>query len=847
MVICFLLLCCANEFGWGAEPNSFLRRYCGDCHGPETQEGKFRVDTLTALLDANAPDEEAIVRWGRVVARLEAKEMPPRDQPRPSSEELAEFLLSTKTGLAQAAKARHAEGRVRVRRLNGLEYQNTVHDLLGIEVPLRDLLPEDELADGFSNATSSLSISPVHIHQYMAAADVALSEAIARQPRPAEITHRFSYGHDKEKPFYGHGSNSPLIRIRGDDLWFYRQTHIEVPAVLRQFAEVTYKTPGWFRINITVESRDTAGKGLACSVWTAYGGKRRELIGYYDVPEGKPTTVEINRWFAANETILVAPYRINQARTDSGLSFYAPQPDLPKGWQKDGKIYEPVGPALVVSPVEVVGPLHQTWPPLGHTRLFAKVPLVPVNKVPPPWKVPPHISRVMRNNLHLQDSVTPVSDRPVQDARRLLEQFLPLAFRRPVTEEDLEPYLAIARDRIKAQDCFEVAMFAAYRAVLVAPDFLFLVEEPGPLDDHALACRLSYFLWRSAPDKTLRAVADRGKLHQPATLRRETERLLASPRSSAFVRDFLGHWLKLREINDTMPDKILFPEYYEDVSNTTVDGLLHRSIVEETRACFTDLLHHDGSVLKLIDADYTFLNDRLARHYGLPEVTGVSLRRVALPPESQRGGLLTQASVLKVTANGTNTSPVVRGAWLLDNILGRPVPPPPPDAGSIEPDTRGATTIRQQLALHKSNESCAGCHRSIDPPGFALEAFDPVGRSREFYRATESGEKLKEKFFAGRGYRVVQYVRGLAVDFSGQLPDGRKFATPKQFKQLLSEEPDAITRCLASKLMTFATGQGTEPGDLLALDSIVANARKHHYGLRTLIHEIVQSEMFREK
>lgn len=848
LIICCWLLCCGHELGWAASPDSFLRTHCGDCHGPDTQEGKFRVDTLTTLIGGQAIDEEASVRWGRVLARLEAKEMPPRDQPQPEPEELTKFLVSTKTGLAQGVKLRRAEGRVHVRRLNGLEYENTVHDLLGIDVPLRDLLPEDELADGFSNATSSLSISPVHIHQYMAAADVALSAAIARQPRPDEITHRFSYAHEKEKPFYGNVSNSPFIRIRGDDLWFYRQTHIELPAVLRQFAEVTNKTPGWYRIRVTVESHDTAGKGLAYSVWTADGGKRRELIGYYDAPEGKPTTIEIKRWFAPNETIIVAPYRINQARIDAGMSVYAPQPDLPKDWQNDGKTYEPVGPALQVSPIEIVGPLHETWPPLGHTRLFADVPLVPVNEVPQPWKKPPHISQPVRNKLSLKDAVTPVSEAPGEDARRLLEQFLPLAFRRPVTGEDLEPYLTIAQDRIEQQDCFEVAMFAAYRAVLVAPDFLFLVESPGKLDDHALACRLSYFLWRSAPDDALRAVADQGELHQPATLQRETERLLASPRSSEFVRDFLGHWLKLRELNDTMPDKRLFPEYYEDVSNTTVDGLLHRSIVDETHAYFADLLHHNNSVLNLIDSDYAFLNNRLARHYGLPEVSGVSLRRVTLPSASERGGLLTQASVLKVTANGSNTSPVVRGAFLLDNILGRPVPPPPPDAGSIEPDTRGATTIRQQLARHKSNESCASCHRSIDPPGFALEAFDPVGLSREFYRATESGEKLKGvKFFTDSGYRPVKYRRGLAVDFSGEMPDGRTFATPKDFKHLLGEEPDAITRCLASKLMTFATGQRTEPGDLLALDSIVANARKKDYGLRTLIHEIIQSESFREK
>jgi hypothetical protein len=389
-------------------------------------------------------------------------------------------------------------------------------------------------------------------------------------------------------------------------------------------------------------------------------------------------------------------------------------------------------------------------------------------------------------------------------------------------------------------------MRAAYRAVLCSPSFLFLVEQPGRLTDHALASRLSYFLWRSCPDESLTAIADRGELHRQDVLRQQTERLLASPKSAAFVNDFLDHWLKLCEITATTPDRELFPEYFENVYNNVQDRLLHYSLIAETRCYFTDLLQTNGSVAQLVDSDYTFLNNRLAQHYGLPPIEGVQLRKVALPPDSDRGGVITHASVLKVTANGSTTSPVLRGAWLLENILGRPTPPPPPNAGSIEPDTRGATTVREQLMKHQADPSCASCHRQIDPPGFALEAFDPIGQSRSWYRTSEQGEKVDMKFFHS-SYRPVKYLRGSDVDATGQFPDGRTFDGPQQCKQQMAADAPAIARCLASKLVTFATGKSTEPGDVQALDQIIESTRQDDYGLRSIAHAIVQSRLFTHK
>jgi hypothetical protein len=391
-------------------------------------------------------------------------------------------------------------------------------------------------------------------------------------------------------------------------------------------------------------------------------------------------------------------------------------------------------------------------------------------------------------------------------------------------------------------------MNAAHRAVLCSPDFLFLVEREPKLNGHELASRLSYFLWRTAPDDRLRVLADKGELSKPDMLRNEVARMLASPRFENFVRDFPNHWLNLREIDATTPDRDLFPEYFEAIHDGRQDVLLHDSIVGETRAFFRDLVERDLGAATLVSARHAFLNQRLAEHYDLPGVKGAVLRRVDLPEESVRGGLLTQASILKVTANGANTSPVLRGVWLLERIVGTPAPPPPPNAGGIEPDTRGSTTIREQLAKHQSVKSCAGCHQKIDPPGFVLEAFDPIGRYRDYYRTTETGRKLpNEKVFFGGHYGGVKYLQGPSVDTRSRLPDGTEIVDVRAYKAALAARPEMLARNLVHKLATFATGASVEVGDELIVDAILQKAESSKFGFRTLIHEVVQSELVTRK
>lgn len=840
----------ANSTNASELPLAFVREHCAGCHNGDVAEGGFRAD----LLGENLADAANHKVWSRVLVRVQSGEMPPPDIQRPPEAEILAALGALKTGFHDAAQARRGEaGRVRVRRLNRLEYENTIRDLLDIDTPLQDLLPEDELVDGFSNQATGLSISPVHIQQYMAAADHALDAASVRQARLETTTHRFSYAHDAESDFHGHAHNKLQCNLRGEDLHFFLDTHIEVPAYLRQFEALTRETPGRYRIRITTEARDTPdGEDLVFSVWLAAGNKRQELLGHFDAKHRQESVVELTRPFERGETIIVAPWRMDIVRMDAGYSIYLPDKteNIPEGWHFINNPNPPiptVGPAIVVKPVEITGPLYESWPPQGHRLLYGdKAELVPAAEVAKTAWVPDSILRPVRGYRQLTDTVTvrlapEATEAAVRDA---LTRFISRAFRRPATNDEVELYHAMVRDRLGKDECLEVAMNAAHRAVLCSPDFLLLVERGPNLNSHELAARLSYFLWRSAPDARLRELADKNELTKPEVLRGEVGRLIASPRFEAFVDDFLNQWLNLREINATTPDRDLFPEYFESIHDGRQDVLLHDSILHETRAFFRELVERDHRAAMLVSAPYAFLNQRLAEHYDLPPVKGAALRRVDLPADSLRGGLLTQASILKVTANGANTSPVLRGAWLLERIVGTPTPPPPPDAGGIEPDTRGATNIREQLAKHQSVESCASCHQKIDPPGFVLEAFDPIGQHREFYRTTETGESLPA---VGGHHSHVKYLKGPSVDTRSELPGGVEIADVRAYKAALAARPELLARNFVHKLATFATGASVEVGDEIVVDAILQKSQPSGFGLRTMIHEVVQSELFTQK
>jgi hypothetical protein len=429
---------------------------------------------------------------------------------------------------------------------------------------------------------------------------------------------------------------------------------------------------------------------------------------------------------------------------------------------------------------------------------------------------------------------TVATSTPEQDAEKLLRDFLPRAYRRPVNDEEVERHVAFVRQRLAAQITFEEAMRDVVKAALCSPDFLYLHERHGPLSDHAIASRLSYFLWSSMPDAELLRLADAGLLRDPATLRAQTERLFRDAKAARFIADFTDQWLDLRDIDLTSPDKKLYPEFRE---------VLRDAMPAETRAFFRELVEQDLPVRNVVQSDFAMLNQRLAELYGIEGVNGAAVRRVPLAKDSHRGGFLTQAAVLKVTSNGTTTSPVRRGAWLLRKIVGQPPQPPPPNVPAVEPDITGATTIRAQLEQHRADASCASCHAKMDPPGLALENYDVIGGWRERYRAMEKGDKTE----APPGARFATFKLGLPVDGSGTLADGRSFTGFSDMQRHLLENEPQLARNVVSQLLTYATGAAPAFADRAEIERIIASTENSQHGLRSLIHAVVQSPLFLTK
>jgi hypothetical protein len=488
--------------------------------------------------------------------------------------------------------------------------------------------------------------------------------------------------------------------------------------------------------------------------------------------------------------------------------------------------------------MEVEGPFDDDHTTAGYRLLFGDLPL---REVAAPANAPARPAAKGRGRG--RGAPPPPAELEVvprdakSDAERLLRGFMQQAYRQPVEEHDVQRFLALIHRQLESMN-FMNAMIAGYTAVLASPKFVYLQEKPGRLDDHALATRLALFLWNSGPDARLRALADRGELHRPDTLRAETERLLNDPRSGRFVEAFLDYWLELRKMSDTTPSTTLYPDYY-------LDDMLTEAAVAETHLYFSAMLRDNLPARTVVDSDFTYANEHLAKHYGIRGVHGIAMRRVSLPRNSPRGGLMTQASVLKVTANGTTTSPVVRGKWIVERIVGHDLPPPPAVVPAVEPDIRGAVTIRQQLDKHRADESCAQCHRKIDPAGFALESFDVLGGWRTRYRGTVTNE-VPEPGFGKNGW-PYQFYNAQPVDSSGQLVDGRTFTDVRDFKRLLLADEPQLARNLVRQFAVYATGAPVRFSDRPAIEQIIASTKASSYGTRSLIHALIQSELFQSK
>ena len=849
------------------EPRVFLEKHCYECHDKETKKGGLDLESLDS-------EKQQLDRWIKIHDAVAEGEMPPaKKKIRPSAAESAAFVAELDTRLSAAAKEAHPT-RIHLRRLTRIEFENSLKDLLGLpRLDITGLLPADGRVAGYDKIGSGLDLSPGHLAAYAEAVEEALDIAIATQSTAPRVYQKRIYpaGLFKFGANLAHGQfvllkdkqPDPALPVRGgfEDKKGHvghegpdlkdRGLLVKSPAVAKSQSAVGLLNPnlagyeaamnvspifaGTYRLRLSTWGFHWAnGQPNPCdapqaAVLRAHEeGKQQEggrLLAAFTAPSMESKVGEVTTWLDAHESIVFDPVSVPW----NGLRI----------GQVAGRAAKHVGPGVALDWFEIEGPLNPVWPPVSHTRLFGDLPIKP-------WAggdaLPPHREKIRSLGGYLPSiyfDLTPAerepkletvsSTHPLEDARKLLVDFMPRAFRRDIAPTEIDPYLKLLQTRLDAKDCFEDAMRRVYVAVLTSPEFLFL---PTPSDDAALAARLSYWLWNGPPDAELFTVARDGSLHRPEILRAQIDRLLADPKAERFTRDFARQWLELGRLDETNPDPLLYPEYR---------FLLGQGVADETPAFLRELITQDLPARSLLKPGFAILTQRLAEHYGITGVTGVEQRKVALPPDSLRGGLLGQAAIHKLTANGTTTSPVKRGVWVSDRLLDAPAPPPPPGISAVDPDTRGTTTIREQLTKHRSDPSCAACHAKIDAPGFALEAFDPIGGLRTRYRSNGQGDLPAEK---GRTDWKVEYKLGPNVDASGQLRDGRAFRDTPTFVDLLASDDEKLARAFVAHLTRYATGTEISYADRAEIRRIVEQTKSNGYGLRSLLHALAQSPLF---
>ena len=806
-VTSLLLALCLSYcvFGQSTSPvldqiQPFFAKYCNDCHADGTAEGGLELDKLSS--DLSSPEHFA--KWERIFDRVESREMPPADALRVTDTHHDSFkkLLGRQLHEAHAA----SKGTV-YRRLNRREYQNTINDLFGTDLSLEDMLPQDGRSHEFDNVGEALSISMVQMQRYLDAIDLVIDTAIAKttsKPEPVNIKANYKDTREGEK----HIGKAWKLADDGAVVFF---RPLGYPTGMLRTASA--RKPGRYKIRITGYAYQS-DKPITFAVGSTsfQRGAEKPTFAYHAFPpksanDGRPTTIEIEALMGRNYMVEITPWGISDENYEikkNGIDNYT-------------------GPGLAINEVEMTGPLTGEFPSRGHRLIFdglTRSEIEPSNpsRKTKSWYVP-------KFELSADESGVRASLRRVATA----------AFRRPASAKDVQMYVDLYQQQIDKGEETEDALRTAVAAIFCSPDFLYLQEPAGWLSDDAIASRLSYFLTRTAPDTELLAAAKAGTLSsEPKSLLAHTQRLLDSELNERFIADFTDAWLNLRDIEFTSPDQKLFPEF---------DQFLQFSMLRETRGFVSELIHKNMPVRNIVKSDFAMLNNRLAAHYGIDGVTSPEVTPVKLAADSVRGGLLSQASVLKVSANGTNTSPVVRGVWVMERIVGKTPPPPPPGISGVEPDIRGASTLRELLDKHRNSDNCRSCHRMIDPPGFALESFDPIGGWRDRFRSLGDGERINKSING----RKVRYKIGPPVDASGELRDGTKFDGFQSFRDHLATQDDMLAKTLATKLMTFATGREMGFSDRVAIDQIVKKSKAKGHRMGDLIELIVLSETFRRK
>ncbi len=782
------------------EQREFIANHCIDCHQGSGAEAGLDLSKLEREWLAGKSTAEIaggdFDTWVKVFDRVAAGEMPPPDAEVVPEAELKQFLASTEKWLTDFQRDEFQQsGRVRGRRLTNLQLERTLQDLLGIDIPLASEMPDEPKTGAFTTLAERQSISHFQLEQHLKIVDLALDEAFRRA---------LSTGDERRERFTAKQLSRTRSRTREPELidggavvWSGGVTYYgRMPAT-------TAPVSGWYRFTFLASAlKPPQDSGVWCTVRSGACVSSAPLldwIGAFEATES-PREVSFVAWVPAGHMLEIRPgdaelrkAKFSGGQIDTGLGETQGVSGVKVDWLQMERIH--IGPSDADVRTKVLGDVV-----LGDTAFK-------------PHRDPNQTKLVVK--------------RPRRAGHQLIQQFAELAFRRSPESEQLAAFNDIFDASLKVNADFVTALRAAYRTILCSARFLYFSEQPGQLDDFAIANRLSYLLWNSMPDAELFALAKSEQLRNGSVLKAQVERMLATENGKRFVPDFASQWLELSEIDFTDPDGKLHPDF---------DSIVQYSMLDETHHYLQSLLDDNTSVAAFVDSDFTFVNSRLARFYDLEEfqpirLDGDTVQRVSLKEADHRGGLLAQGAILKVTANGTNTSPVVRGVWVSDRILGEPIPPPPSSVPAIEPDIRGAKTIREQLEKHRSHDECAVCHRQIDPPGFALESFDASGKWREFYPRIEKGDRKT----------------GAKVDPSYVTAEGKAFAGFEEFCQLQAANPRPIARGLAEKLLAYGTGGEIEFADRRGVERIVAQAAQDNYGMRSIVHAVVTSDIFLSK
>ncbi len=819
------------------------KKYCFECHNSDSDQTPLNLETLVWNFD----DPIAFSHWERVFDKVASLQMPPAGYELPDNYR-RDFLNLLGNTLTQRDREQvERDGRGTIRRLTRSEFQQNLRDLLQIpHLEVKDFLPEDRESHNTNRISATLDISRIQLAAYLEASDAALRYAIASGPTPRKSTTR-----RLEAPYMfasagTFGGTEAMFFARNNQRVALNSTQLselrDNPPVPTDFELAIFRSATWpyhgyphqlvvsqegfYRVRFSARAvLQTAGFKLAPATRPIamtfrarkpsgpdVSGDVRATGGIMDVLP-QQTEFETTIYLKPGETFEYSLLGLPQPRAINppNAPLYYDFPPMPDGGH----------PGIAYQWLDFEGPLDsKQWPPASHNVLFGELPIKPATGGRLPIEL--------------------VSDSPREDARRLMTDFIRSAQRLPLKDDEIRPFIALTLGQLDSGTPLAEALLTGYNAFLCSGHFLYTVDPTSVKPkssveyQHALAQQLSHFLTNSAPNSQLNSLANKRALLKQDHLHQQTESLIASAAFEQFLRPFTHHWLDLKEVWRDESDDRLYPEY-------RLNDYLIESLQREGYETFKLMVRDNLPITTLVQADFVLVNDVLAQHYGLPEQHGSALRKLRLPPESPYGGLLTTGALMKVTSNGTATSPIVRGAWVMEHLLGTPPPPPPADIPAAEPDIRGTTTLKEQLARHAADQSCAKCHAMFDPIGFSLENFDILGKWRTQYRSLDSGEEITGIDRAGHAFK---YYEGLVIDSSATLASGTVLNGIQDLKQHLAAQPRKLARSLATQLVVYATGTPIRFSDRIEMENILDQCEPQGYLTRDIFHAVVQSRLF---